>query len=312
MSLRNILLTGGTGTFGKEFTRQALDSWDIHSIRIYSRGEFLQWEMKQQFNDPRLRFFIGDVRDKDRLKRASEGVDLIVHAAALKQIDTVEYNPIEAIETNINGTKNVINAALDNGVDKVLLISTDKAVKPINLYGATKMVAEKLMVDANAYSGDNGCKFSCVRYGNVMGSRGSVIDAFKKQIESGTLKITHPDMTRFCITIEDGVRFVMRCIESMEGGEIFIPKIPSIKIMDLAEVMAPLASKEVVGVRIGEKLHELLMASEESGRAREFPDCYIVLPSREDVMVRYTHGELIGIPLDYCSDQEDMLDIVCV
>ncbi|HEY3272816.1 MAG TPA: UDP-N-acetylglucosamine 4,6-dehydratase (inverting) [Methanocella sp.] len=275
---KTILVTGGTGSFGKMFTKLVLKDHNPRSIRIYSRGELLQMEMEKQFHDDRLRFMIGDVRDKDRLYRAMKGVDIVVHAAALKHVPACEYNPIEAVKTNIEGAMNVIDAAIDNKVEKVMALSTDKAVHPVNLYGATKMVAEKLFIQGNVYSGSCGPKFSCVRYGNVVGSRGSVVPVFKAQRESGEITITDEHMTRFWITLEQGVRLVINGLEMMEGGEIFIPKIPSMKITDLADVVAPGARVKIIGIRPGEKLHEVLLTEEESAHSKDFGSYYVIEP----------------------------------
>ncbi|WP_048134640.1 UDP-N-acetylglucosamine 4,6-dehydratase (inverting) [Methanosarcina sp. 1.H.T.1A.1] len=275
---KTILLTGGTGSFGNKFTEIVLKEYNPESLRIYSRGEYNQYLMDRKFNDKRLRFLIGDVRDKNRLQRAMNGVDLVVHAAALKQVPACEYNPIEAVRTNIEGTMNIIDTAIDNGVEKVMAISTDKAVHPVNLYGATKMVAEKLFVQGNAYSGKNKTKFSCTRYGNVIGSRGSVIPLFEKQKETGVLTITDERMTRFWLTLDQGVHFVLNSISLMHGGEIFVPKIPSMRITDLANAMAPEAKKEFTGIRPGEKLHEIMITEDESRHAKEFPDYFIIEP----------------------------------
>ncbi|HDG98263.1 MAG TPA: UDP-N-acetylglucosamine 4,6-dehydratase (inverting) [Desulfobacterales bacterium] len=279
LSGKVILVTGGTGSFGKKFTEIALQEHDPKAIRIFSRGELLQLQMRQQFNDdPRLRFFIGDVRDRDRLYRAIDGVDILVHAAALKQVPACEYNPIEAVKTNIDGAVNVINAAIDNEVEKVIAISTDKAVYPVNLYGATKLVAEKLFVQGNAYTGKHRTTFSVVRYGNVVGSRGSVIPIFLKQRQTGKITITDERMTRFWITLEQGVRFVISCIARMKGGEIFVPKIPSMRIVDLANVIAPGVEREIIGIRPGEKIHECLITEEEARHAREFDTYFVIEP----------------------------------
>jgi len=279
LSEKVILVTGGTGSFGQKFTEIVLREHNTKAIRIFSRGELLQEEMRRRFeDDQRLRFFIGDVRDRERIHRAMNGVDIVVHAAALKQVPACEYNPIEAIRTNIDGAINVIDAAIDNGIEKVIAISTDKAVYPVNLYGATKLVAEKLFVQANAYTGFGKTRFSCVRYGNVVGSRGSVIPLFLEQRKTGETTITDERMTRFWITSEQGVRFVIKCIEIMSGGEIFIPKIPSVRITDLADVIAPGAQRKVIGIRPGEKLHEALMPGEEARHAREFDDYFVVEP----------------------------------
>lgn len=274
-----ILITGGTGSFGKKFTEIVLREFAPEALRIFSRGEFLQLQMRQQFNDdPRLRFFVGDVRDRNRLYRAMDGVDIVVHAAALKQVPTCEYNPIEAVRTNIDGAANVIDAAIDNGVEKVIAISTDKAVHPVNLYGATKLVAEKLFIQSNAYAGGHKTRFSVVRYGNVVGSRGSVVPLFLEQRKTGKITITDKRMTRFWITLEQGVRFVIFCIEQMRGGEIFIPKIPSMRVVDLAEVIAPRAEKEIIGIRPGEKIHECLLVNEEARHAKEFDTYFVIEP----------------------------------
>ena len=258
LSGKIILLTGGTGSFGKKFTEIVLKEHNPKVIRIFSRGELKQQKMREQFNNERLRFFIGDVRDRNRLYRAMNNDDIVVHAAALKQVPTCEYNPIEAIKTNINGAINVIDAAIDNDVEKVMALSTDKAVHPINLYGATKLVAEKLFIQANSYTGKRETIVSCVRYGNVVGSRGSVIPVFKEQRKKGVITITDERMTRFWITQEQAVKFIIDCIEKMKGGEVFIPKIPSMKITDLIDVIAPEAKREVVGIRPGEKINEVL------------------------------------------------------
>jgi len=273
-----ILVTGGTGTFGNAFAKIILNEYFPHSIRIYSRGEKLQYDMEKKFQDDRLRFFIGDVRDKNRLERAMDGVDYVVHAAALKHVPSCEYNPIEAIKTNIGGAINVIDCALDNNVNKVMAISTDKAVHPINLYGATKMTAEKLFTQANAYSGEVKTRFGCVRYGNVIGSRGSVIPLFKEQKETGTLTITDKRMTRYWLDIDIGVQFVINCLNLLKGGEIYIPKIPSMRIVDLAAVIAPCSTKKIIGIRPGEKLHEFLITIEEARHSREFDDFFVIEP----------------------------------
>ena len=275
---KNILITGGTGSFGKAFTRLALDEHNPRSIRIFSRGEFLQWEMQKTFQDDRLRFFIGDVRDKYRLSRAMNDVDVVVHAAALKQVPACEYNPIEAVKTNIDGASNIVNSAIDNGVKRVLALSTDKAVHPVNLYGATKMVAEKLIVQGNAYAGQHDTRFACVRYGNVIGSRGSVIPLFLEQKKTGKITITDGRMTRFWITLEQGVHLVMNAIENMQGGEIFIPKIPSMTVTDLAKAIAPEAEIEYIGIRPGEKLHEVLITEDEARHTCEMDDYFVIEP----------------------------------
>jgi UDP-N-acetylglucosamine 4,6-dehydratase (inverting) len=276
---KTILLTGGTGSFGNKFVELLLKNHSPKSIRIYSRNELKQIEMERKFEcDSRLRFFIGDVRDGSRLNRAMNGADYVVHAAALKHVPVCEYNPMEAIKTNIEGAQNLINAAIDNGVEKVVALSTDKAVEPANLYGATKMVAEKLFIQSNAYSGSRKTRFSCVRYGNVIGSSGSVVPLFKNQAKTGTITLTDARMTRFWITLDQGVGLVKRAFSEMSGGEIFIPKIPSTKITDLAAILAPNAKINTIGMRAGEKLHEILITEEEARHSVELKDHYLVLP----------------------------------
>ena len=275
-----LLVTGGTGSFGRAFVNRMLHDLQPKKLIIFSRDELKQHEMRVSgFDDPRLRYFIGDVRDADRLRRAMNGVDIVVHAAALKQVPACEYNPIEAVMTNVMGARNVIEAALDTGVKKVLALSTDKAVNPVNLYGATKLVAEKLFVQANAYRGTGPTRFSCVRYGNVVGSRGSVIPLFAKQRETGSVTVTDPRMTRFWITLDQGVRFVIRCIEEMHGGEVFVPKIPSMNIMDLVKAVVPECDVKVIGIRPGEKLHEVLISEDEARHTVELDDMYVVQPA---------------------------------
>lgn len=277
---KNILVTGGTGSFGKKFAEAILGNYDVQKVIIFSRDELKQYEMRQQFSqyERKLRFFIGDVRDGERLHRAFHGVDCVVHAAALKQVPAMEYNPIEAIKTNIMGAVNVINAAIDQKVKWVIALSTDKAANPINLYGATKLCADKLFVAANSYSGDANTRFSVVRYGNVIGSRGSVVPFFKERRNTGKISITDKRMTRFWITLDEGVRFVIRCLEMMHGGEIFIPKIPSMRIMDLARAIAPDCEYEFIGIRPGEKLHEVMIPAEVSQDALEFDKFFIIQP----------------------------------
>ena len=274
-----VLVTGGTGSFGKKFIQTMLRDYHPAKIIVFSRDELKQHEMRAAgYDHPSLRYFIGDIRDKERCKRAFDGVDVVIHAAALKQVPACEYNPMEAIKTNILGSSNVIDAALDAGVKKVLALSTDKAVNPINLYGATKLAAEKLFVQSNAYAGGSATRFSCVRYGNVVGSRGSVVPVFLKQRATGTVTITDDRMTRFWISLEQGVRFVIRCVEQMEGGEVFVPKIPSMKVIDLARAVAPDAQINIVGIRPGEKLHEVLISEDEARTTLELDDMYVVQP----------------------------------
>lgn len=278
LSGKIILVTGGTGSFGKRFSEIVLKEHNPKVIRIFSRGELMQQKMQEQFNDKKLRFFIGDVRDRDRLYRAMNNVDILVHAAALKQVPTCEYNPIEAIKTNIDGAINVIDAAIDKGVEKAIAISTDKAVHPINLYGATKLVAEKLFIQANSYVGTEKTKLSCLRYGNVVGSRGSIVPLFLEQKKSGRITLTDERMTRFWITLEQGVRFVIDCVDRMKGGEVFIPKIPSMQIIDLIDVIAPEAKREVIGIRPGEKINEVLLVEEEARHSKEFDSYFVIEP----------------------------------
>ena len=303
---KTVLITGGTGSFGQKFTEILLSEHDPKSVRIYSRGELLQMEMRNRFDDPRLRFLIGDVRDMGRLFRAASGVDIIVHAAALKQVPACEYNPIEAVRTNIDGTANVIDAAIDHSVGKIIMISTDKAVHPVNLYGATKMVAEKLLIQGNAYTGAEKTMFSCVRYGNVIGSRGSVIPLFKEHAKTGVITITDDRMTRFWITLDQGVRFVMDRIEHMMGGEIFVPRIPSAKVIDIANAIAPDAKKRVVGIRPGEKLHEILLTEDEAGHTMQCGDYFVIEPEhlfwRKN---RFVIGEALSERFRYTSDSND-------
>jgi UDP-N-acetylglucosamine 4,6-dehydratase len=274
-----VLVTGGTGSFGKKFIDILLNEYHPAKVIVFSRDELKQHEMRVSgFNHVNLRYFIGDVRDLQRLRRAMHGVDIVVHAAALKQVPACEYNPMEAIKTNILGSSNVIEAALDCEVTKVVGLSSDKAVNPVNLYGATKLAAEKLFVQSNAYAGGLATRFSCVRYGNVVGSRGSVIPMFINQRRSGKLTITDDRMTRFWLSLEQGVRFVIRCIEQMQGGEVFVPKIPSMRITDLAKAIAPKADLEVIGIRPGEKLHEVLIHEDEARSTVEMEDMFVVQP----------------------------------
>jgi UDP-N-acetylglucosamine 4,6-dehydratase/5-epimerase len=281
----SVLVTGGTGSFGKQFVATLLEEYHPRRLAVLSRDELKQSEMASQFpagDDSPMRYFLGDVRDADRLRRAFDGVDVVVHAAAMKQVPAAESDPFEAVLTNIIGTKNVIDAAIDCGVKRVFTLSTDKAVNPVNLYGATKLVAEKLTIQANTYSQSKGCMFSCCRYGNVVGSRGSVVPLFNKQKLDGKITLTDDRMTRFWITLDQGVRFVIRCIEQMEGGEVFIPKIPTMKLSDLAEAIAPGVEQISVGIRPGEKLHEALIGEDESRMVKEFDDYYVLYPAYQN------------------------------
>ena len=279
---RSILITGGTGSFGRALTKVLLSQYQLARLAILSRDELKQFEMRQQFSErdfPCLRYFLGDVRDKDRLYRAFDGVDIVIHAAALKQVPAAEYNPREAVLTNVVGAMNVIDAAIDRNVKRVIALSTDKAASPINLYGATKLCSDKLFVAANVYSGLHDTRFSVVRYGNVVGSRGSVIPFFLKMREKGVLPITDPRMTRFWITLEQGVNFVLACLARMHGGEIFVPKIPSMNIMDLAKAIAPECRTEIVGIRPGEKLHEVMVPEDDAHHTFEYDDYFAILPT---------------------------------
>jgi len=273
-------------------------------IIVFSRDEMKQWNMAQRFeNDDRVRFFIGDVRDKDRLYRALDGVDVVIHAAATKIVPTAEYNPFEAVKTNVFGAMNVIDAAIDQGVDKVVALSTDKASSPINLYGATKLTSDKLFIAANSYSGKNGTKFSVVRYGNVLGSRGSVIPFFLSKVSSGVLPITHPEMTRFMITLEESVALVWKALSEAHGGEIFVRKIPSMKVTDIAKALGPDAKQEVIGIRPGEKLHEQMIAFEDSPRTYDFGDHYRIMPTINTGWESAAQaGNLVPADFAYSSD----------
>jgi UDP-N-acetylglucosamine 4,6-dehydratase len=275
-----VLVTGGTGSFGRKFVEFLLRELHPRKIIVFSRDELKQHDMRASgLEHPSLRYFIGDVRDQQRLQRAFSGVTLVVHAAALKQVPACEYNPFEAIQTNIMGGRNVIDAAIDQGVRRILALSTDKAVNPINLYGATKLCAEKMFVQANAYAGARDTRFSCARYGNVLGSRGSVIPVFLEQRKHGKITITDPRMTRFWITLDQGVRFVVRCIEQMHGGEIFVPKIPSMGMLEMAQAIAPGCEIQDIGIRPGEKLHEVLLSEDEARHALEVDGMYVIQPA---------------------------------
>lgn len=301
-----ILLTGGTGSFGHKFIEMTLKSYNPNKIIVYSRDEMKQWEMAKKFTgEERIRFFIGDVRDRDRLYRALDGVDMVVHAAATKIVPTAEYNPFECIKTNINGAMNIIDACIDKGVKDVVALSTDKACNPINLYGATKLASDKIFVTGNSYSGENGTKFSVVRYGNVMGSRGSVIPFFVSQKGKGTLPVTDERMTRFMITLEEGVRLVWKAFEDMEGGEIYVHKIPSMKVTDVAKAVDSDASIEYVGIRPGEKLHEIMISEEDSLYTYEYDTYYKILPSihnwyRDETRIK--NGKKVEEGFSYTSD----------
>ena len=308
---KTILITGGTGSFGQKYTKTILERYKPKRLIIFSRDELKQYEMQQVFNAPCMRYFIGDVRDGDRLKQAFKDVDYVIHAAALKQVPAAEYNPMECIKTNIHGAENVIRAAISNNVKKVIALSTDKAASPINLYGATKLVSDKLFVAANNVVGKGQTRFSVVRYGNVVGSRGSVVPFFKQLIASGatSLPITHPEMTRFWITLQDGVDFVLKNFSRMQGGEIFVPKIPSIRITDLATAYGAELKHNIVGVRPGEKMHEVMCPGDDSHHTIEFEDHFVITPSIKFFSQEnnYTnnllgeHGQLVKSGFEYHS-----------
>jgi UDP-N-acetylglucosamine 4,6-dehydratase len=292
---KSVLITGGTGSFGRHFTKTLLERYEPKRLVIYSRDELKQFEMEQQFPQDCMRFFIGDVRDRDRLIQAMRGVEYVIHAAALKQVPAAEYNPMECIKTNIHGAENVIHAALSTDVDKVIALSTDKAANPINLYGATKLASDKLFVAANNIVGGHRTRFSVARYGNVVGSRGSVVPFFRKRITDGCdfLPVTDVRMTRFWITLQQGVDFVLKNFERMQGGEIFVPKIPSVRVVDLAMAMAPALPQKVVGIRPGEKLHEVMCPADDSHLTLEFDDHYVIKPTIQFVgPVDYTVNKL--------------------
>ncbi|KKW29572.1 MAG: UDP-N-acetylglucosamine 4,6-dehydratase [Parcubacteria group bacterium GW2011_GWA2_52_8] len=290
-----ILVTGGTGSFGKNFVKFLLSNFNFKKLIIFSRDELKQFQMQKEIQDERLRFFIGDVRDLSRLQRAFYGVDIVVHAAALKQVPMLEYNPFEAVKTNVIGSQNVVEAAIDQGVEKVLLISTDKAVQPVNLYGATKLCAEKLFVNGNAYA-HNKTKFSCVRYGNVLGSRGSIVEVLLKNPDAQVVHLTHQEMTRFWITFDQSFQLVLFALENMVGGEIFVPKIPSMRLVDLFEVLVPQARKEVVGIRPGEKVHEALLTDAESRHAVELDKYFVILPQSKEIFdVEKRYSKYLGM-----------------
>jgi UDP-N-acetylglucosamine 4,6-dehydratase/5-epimerase len=303
---QSILITGGTGSFGHTFLPMTLERYDPRRIIVYSRDEMKQWEMAKKYQgDKRVRFFIGDVRDRERLYRALDGVDYVVHAAATKIVPTAEYNPFECIKTNINGAMNLIDACIDKGVKRVVALSTDKASSPINLYGATKLASDKLFVAGNSYVGGHGTRFAVVRYGNVMGSRGSVIPFFLSVRERGVLPVTDHRMTRFMITLEEGVELVWHAFDDMEGGEIYVKKIPSMKVVDLARAVAPEAKHDFVGIRPGEKLHEQMVGEEDSFYTYEYPDHYKILPAIhnwDSSVERIKGGVKVAEGFSYTSD----------
>ncbi|MBZ7944255.1 UDP-N-acetylglucosamine 4,6-dehydratase (inverting) [Campylobacter sp. RM13744] len=324
---KNILITGGTGSFGKTYTKILLRNYKPNKIIIFSRDELKQFEMAISFNHPCMRYFIGDVRDKERLNYAMNDVDYVIHAAAMKHVPVAEYNPMECIKTNINGAQNVIDACLENNVEKCIALSTDKACNPVNLYGATKLASDKLFVAANNIAGNKNTKFSVARYGNVVGSRGSVVPFFKKLIKEGAkeLPITDERMTRFWISLEDGVKFVLNNFEIMHGGEVFVPKIPSMKITDLAHALAPNLKTKIIGIRPGEKLHETMISSDDSHLTYEFNTYYVISPSIQftniksdfSINAKGEKGQKVKDGFSYSSDnnqewvsEKDLLDII--
>jgi len=303
---KTILVTGGTGSFGKKLIAKLLTTTKARKVIVFSRDELKQYEMQQLYKgEDRIRFFIGDVRDYERLFRAFDGVDYVVHAAALKQVPAAEYNPFEAVKTNINGAQNIIEAAINQRVDRVIALSTDKACAPVNLYGATKLVSDKLFISGNAYSGAHRTRFAVVRYGNVVGSRGSVVPLFRQLAANGTLPITDPRMTRFWITLDQGVEFVMASLQRMHGGELFVPKIPSTKVTDLAKAIAPDCEIEVIGIRPGEKLHEEMITVHDSRNTVDMGDHYVVQPELEWWHREPTDGCPVPEGFHYTSDKNE-------
>jgi UDP-N-acetylglucosamine 4,6-dehydratase len=307
LSGATILLTGGTGSFGTAFIDQVTREWPDVVIRVYSRDELKQSELQKRFPDAPLRYLIGDVRDRSRMSRAAQGADILVHAAAMKQVPACEYNPFEAVRTNVLGGQHVVDAAIDAGVSKVVALSTDKAVNPVNLYGATKLCAEKIFVQGNAYAAQSETRLACVRYGNVVGSRGSVVPVFRQQMEEGRLTITDERMTRFWITLPQAVDLVLYALDNLTGGEIFIPKIPSMRVVDLAEAMAPGVPRDITGIRPGEKLHEVLVTADESRHTIDANDVYVVLPEHPwwSDNPRWPEGKPLEDGFVYSSDTND-------
>jgi UDP-N-acetylglucosamine 4,6-dehydratase len=307
LSGKTILLTGGTGSFGTAFVERVVTEWPDAIIRVYSRDELKQSELAKRFGDEQLRYFIGDVRNRARLVRATQGADIVIHAAAMKQVPACEYNPFEAVQTNVLGAQHVVDAAIDAGVDRVVALSTDKAVNPVNIYGATKLCEEKIIVQGNAYAAQSATRLACVRYGNVVGSRGSVVPLFREQLARGRLTITDERMTRFWITLDQAVDLVLFSLEAMVGGEIFIPKIPSMRVVDLAEAMAPGVPVDLIGIRPGEKLHEVLLTDDESRHAIDAGDTYVVLPEHPwwDAKPHWIDGKAVDEGFVYASDNND-------
>jgi UDP-N-acetylglucosamine 4,6-dehydratase len=300
-----VLVTGGTGSFGSAFTKELLANHEPAAVRIYSRDELKQWDMQRRFDDDRLRFFLGDVRSLERLTQAVRGADVIVHAAALKQVPACEYNPFEAVQTNVLGAENVVAAAMAADVPKTVALSTDKAVNPVNLYGATKLCAEKIVSQANSYAAHSASRFASVRYGNVVGSRGSVIPLFKRQATEGEFTITDEAMTRFWITLEGAVQFVINSMTRMVGGEVFVPRLPSMRITDICEALNPEAERKIIGIRPGEKIHEVLITSDESRHASAFEDSYVIYPSFPFWRADYDRGDELSPGFVYSSDAND-------
>ena len=303
-----ILLTGATGSFGNAFVERVTRCWPDAVVRVYSRDELKQWEMRARFGDEQVRYLIGDVRDRARMTRAVDGADIVVHAAAMKQVPACEYNPFEAVRTNVLGAQHVVDAAIDAHVHKVVALSTDKAVNPVNLYGATKLCSEKIFVQGNAYAAQGQTRLACVRYGNVVGSRGSVVPVFREQFaRDGRLTVTDERMTRFWITLPQAVDLVIHALENMEGGEIFIPKIPSMRITDLAEAIAPGAPRDVVGIRPGEKLHEMLITSDEARHTIDAGDVFLVMPEHPwwDELGPTAVGKAVDDDFEYASNTND-------
>lgn len=309
-STKRVLITGGTGSFGKAFVRYALEHLKPKTICVFSRDELKQYEMKKEFNHPSIRYFIGDVRDKDRVARALTGVDYVIHAAAMKHVEASEYNPFEAIQTNVIGTQNIITSAIDCGVERLIAISSDKAVNPVNLYGATKLCQERIVTQSNSYVGKRATRLACVRYGNVVGSRGSVVPLYKEQMKTGELTVTDERMTRFWITLPQAVKFVLDALETMQGGEIFVPKLPSMKIVDLAKAMAPECNVKIIGIRPGEKLHEVMITEDEARHTVDDGNRYIVIPEFNFFSKRKLNDKVLPDGFRYVSNiNEDWLTI---
>ena len=304
---KTVLVTGGTGSFGKAMVKRLLNDDEIRKLIVFSRDELKQFEMQEVFNSSKLRYFLGDVRDYQRLKRATDGVNVIIHAAAMKQIPASEYNPMEAIKTNILGAENIVNIAIENKIEKVIALSTDKAANPANLYGATKLCSDKLMVAGNILSGTSKTRFSVVRYGNVLGSRGSVIPFFQERSKSGKIPITDERMTRFWLTIEDGVQFVLDSLERMIGGEIFVPKIPSFKVTDVAKVVSPGVPTQIIGIRPGEKLHEVMITEDDALHTLEFEGFYAILSPTLSFHAEYPgDGKKVSSNFKFSSDNNKL------